>query len=83
MFQAKNRRAIWILPPIIPIAELRDWSGKLADLAARPLELCPEFPQIARRFEAWWAHDLLDRPIILAGASIRLSGATLYITAKK
>jgi hypothetical protein len=41
----------------------------LQKIAAQPLTLCEDFPTIARRFEAWWAHDLLDRPIFIAAAN--------------
>lgn len=34
-----------------------------------PLACCPDFPAIARRFEAWWARDLIDRPLFLASAN--------------
>ncbi len=35
------------------------------------LELCEDFPAITKRMEAWWAHDLLDRPVFLASANTR------------
>jgi hypothetical protein len=35
------------------------------------LELCQEYDRITQRFEAWWAHSLLDRPIFLASANTR------------
>lgn len=37
----------------------------MAHIAREPLSLCPNFPGIARRFEAWWHHDVLDRPILI------------------
>ncbi|MBI4557554.1 MAG: hypothetical protein HY706_08225 [Candidatus Hydrogenedentes bacterium] len=56
-------------PPPIPIAELGEWSQQLGAISAQPLEFCEEFPKIAQRFEAWWSHDVLDRPIFLATAN--------------
>ncbi len=35
------------------------------------LELSEDFPEITKRFEAWWAHELYDRPIFLAAANTR------------
>ena len=54
-----------------PIPELAAWSQQLAQMAAQPLEFCPDFPAIARRYEAWWAHTLLDRPIFIGTANRR------------
>jgi hypothetical protein len=56
-------------PPIIPIEELSDWTRTLQRIAAEPLAFCPDFPTIARRFEAWWAHECLDRPIFIGTAN--------------
>ena len=33
------------------------------------LDLCEDFTGITNRFEAWWAHQLVDRPIFLAAAN--------------
>ena len=52
----------------LPIPERDAWSAQLRALAAQPLEYCPDFPIIAKRFEAWWAHDCLDRPVFVASA---------------
>lgn len=54
--------------PIDPIPELETWSRRLREIASQSLEYCEEFPTIARRFEAWWAHDALDRPIFIGTA---------------
>ena len=54
--------------PVNPIPELEAWSQQLRQIASAPLEYCEDFPTIARRFEAWWACDLLDRPILIASA---------------
>ena len=56
-------------PPITPIAELSEWTSQLEVVAAEPLEFCEDFPTIARRFEAWWNHDVLDRPVFLGTAN--------------
>lgn len=55
--------------PVHPIAALAEWERRLTQVAALPLEFCPEFPQIARRFEAWWARDCLDRPLLIGAAN--------------
>lgn len=44
------------------------WVQTLQQIAAKPLEFCVDFPTIARRFEAWWARNLLDRPVFIAAA---------------
>ena len=56
-------------PPIPPLSDIATWSEVLEQVASSPLEFCPDFPVIARRFEAWWEHDLLDRPIFMAMTS--------------
>lgn len=48
--------------------ELQSWTQVLTHIAAEPLEFCPDFPQIAKRFEAWWAHECIDRPILIAAS---------------
>ncbi len=53
-------------PPILPIPQLPDWASTLASIAAQPLAFCPNFPKIARRHEAFWAKDLVDRPLFIA-----------------
>ncbi|MCG3150035.1 MAG: hypothetical protein PCFJNLEI_03502 [Verrucomicrobiae bacterium] len=53
----------------VPIPELPAWSNILAGIAAQPLEFCPDFPAIARRYEAWWAHACDDRPLFIASAN--------------
>lgn len=54
---------------IMPMPELAAWGDSLRAISAQPLELCPDFPAIARRFEAWWAGGLMDRPIFIASAN--------------
>jgi hypothetical protein len=41
-------------------AELR---AALTRIATEPLALCPDFPEIAQRWEAWWRFDA-DRPLL-------------------
>ena len=53
--------------------QLSVWAQTLQQIAAKPLEFCKDFPTIARRFEAWWAQDLLDRPVFIAAANTNLS----------
>jgi hypothetical protein len=57
-------------PPIHPIPELAGWSAQLGQIATQPLSFCADFPTVARRFEAWWAHDVLDRPIFIGTANM-------------
>ena len=54
--------------PVRLIPELEIWSRQLHAIASKPLEYCEDFPTIARRSEAWWANDLLDRPLFIASA---------------
>ena len=49
--------------------QLSVWAQSLQQIAAKPLKFCVDFPTIAWRFEAWWAHDLLDRPLFIAAAN--------------
>ncbi len=56
-------------PPITPLAGIHVWTERLEHIAGQPLEFCPDFPAITRRFEAWWAHELIDRPIFIAAAN--------------
>jgi len=35
----------------------------LSDIARRPLEFCPNFPEMAERWEAWWRFEA-DRPLL-------------------
>ncbi|MCC7406970.1 MAG: hypothetical protein IT442_02790 [Phycisphaeraceae bacterium] len=51
--------------PIEPMPHLSRWEENLRRIAASPLERCPEFPRIAERWEAWWHHELVDRPVFL------------------
>jgi hypothetical protein len=56
-------------PPIQPIPDLSAWAQTLERIAAGPLEFCQDLATVARRFEAWWAQDLLDRPVFIATAN--------------
>jgi hypothetical protein len=57
--------------PVEPLAKGAEWSETLRRVALAPLEFCPDFPEIARRYEAWWAHDCLDRPIFIGSANTK------------
>jgi hypothetical protein len=52
--------------PIKPLPHLDRWTESLRQISSHPLEYCPNFPQIAQRFEAFWNNDLQDRPIFIA-----------------
>ncbi len=52
----------------VPIPDIETWSRQLSEIATQPLENCEDFPIIAQRYEAWWAHDVLDRPLFIASA---------------
>lgn len=56
-------------PAAQPFAQSPTWAANLQAVAARGLELCPDLPRMAARFEAFWAHELLDRPIFIAETS--------------
>jgi hypothetical protein len=49
-----------------PHAHLAQWSRCLHQVASAPLAYCEGFPKIAARFEAWWQHQMLDRPLLIA-----------------
>jgi len=51
--------------------QIDQWTETLTAMAAQPLEFCEDFPASARRFEAWWHQELLDRPIFMAQANTR------------
>lgn len=51
--------------------QIARWTDTLTRLSAQPLEFCVDFPAIAKRFEAWWHQELLDRPIFMAQANTR------------
>lgn len=57
--------------PITPIPQAEAWGKALEEIARGPLEFCEDFPAIAQRFEAWWAQDVIDRPIFIATANTR------------
>jgi len=48
--------------------EVARWTEILTRVAQEPLELCPTFPAIAARHEAWWNQALPDRPLFMANA---------------
>jgi hypothetical protein len=59
-------------PSIEPHDELSAWARGLETIASQPIEFCEEFPRIASRFEAWWNHDAIDRPLFLGAANRNL-----------
>jgi hypothetical protein len=60
-----------VSPPVVPLPQRARWAAALQAISAQPLELCPQFPKIARRFEAWWAHDAIDRPLFCGSINTR------------
>lgn len=54
-------------PAVFP--NITAWQSTLQSISAQPLEYSPNFPEIARRFDAWWAHDATDRPILIASTN--------------
>lgn len=52
--------------PITSISSYQDkWCPILRKIGSQPLSLCPEFPALAQRWEAWWRFEA-DRPLLLA-----------------
>ncbi len=60
-----------LFQPVTPLAGISAWSERLRQISTQPLEYCPEFPTIARRYDAWWAHDVVDRPVFMARVNTR------------
>ncbi len=46
-----------------------EWLRTLEEISRKPLALCEDFPRIAQRFEAWWNHDVLERPILIGATN--------------
>lgn len=59
--------------PVMAIPELPKWAAQSLQITQQPLEFCKDFPLIARRFEAWWAQEMIDRPIFAATANTKPS----------
>ena len=57
-------------PPVLPMPEHDAWTRKLTEIASAPLEFCPDFPAIAKRYEAWWHQEIIDRPLFMASRII-------------
>ena len=55
--------------PITPMPQLADWQATLTQIAAGPLDYAPDFATIAARHEAFWANEMLDRPLFLASVN--------------
>jgi hypothetical protein len=51
---------------VVAIAERDEWSKRLREIASKPLEFSEDFPTIAKRYEAWWKGEMLDRPVFAA-----------------
>lgn len=49
--------------------ELDRYAATLQSIASQPLEYCPDFPMICRRFDAWWNQACLDRPVFICAAN--------------
>jgi hypothetical protein len=56
-------------PPPDPMPQRAAWERALTQIARAPLEYGEDFPTIARRHEAFWANELIDRPLFLASAN--------------
>ena len=54
------------MPSIITAEKKEQWTSLLTDRSREPLEFCPNFPRIAQRHEAFWAHECIDRPLLLS-----------------
>lgn len=53
--------------PIQPMPRLSAWQANLKAVARQPLELCPNFPAIAARHEAFWRCE--PAPALLIGSA--------------
>lgn len=52
-----------------PLPQLAGWEAVLQQVAAQPLAFCPDFPAVARRHEAFWQREVVDRPLFLASVN--------------
>ncbi len=57
------------MKPVVPFSELQSWTRNQERIASQPLALCPEFPRIAARHEAWWRGELEGPPLFVAYAN--------------
>lgn len=48
-----------------------DWSARLRAIAARPLTFRPDFPAVARRWEAWWRFESRSPMLLLTAPKRR------------
>jgi len=54
---------------LVPIPQLTAWEAALRRIAAEPLAYCEDFPAVARRHEAFWQREVVDRPLFLGSAN--------------
>jgi hypothetical protein len=52
-----------------PFPNHRIWAERLQSAAAAPLQLCPDFPRIAARHEAWWNVERDGPPLLIAAVN--------------
>jgi 5-methyltetrahydrofolate--homocysteine methyltransferase len=52
---------------IIPY--ISGWTENFTNISKQSLEYCENFPKIAKRYEAWWNQDCIDRPIFQGAAN--------------
>lgn len=55
--------------PVRPFTQQRAWSANLRRVREADLDLCPQWPKIAARFDAWWAQACVDRPIFIGSTA--------------
>jgi 5-methyltetrahydrofolate--homocysteine methyltransferase len=51
------------------IPYISDWTENFTNISKQSLEYCEDFPEIAKRYEAWWNQDCIDRPIFQGAAN--------------
>ncbi|MEE4194252.1 MAG: hypothetical protein V2J07_03540 [Anaerolineae bacterium] len=54
------------MPTYVTEEKKQQWTAALTTLSQESLEFAPDFPRIAQRHEAFWAHQCLDRPLLLS-----------------
>jgi hypothetical protein len=56
-------------PPVTPFAQQTAWTANLRQVRDGRLQLCPQWPTIAARFDAWWAQSCVVRPIFIGSTA--------------